>query len=284
MRVAWVHPSWRDLVIEFLADNDEARERFLRGCSIHGALLALSVAGGQAGERRLPLLKRDQDWDALTDCLHELAPAVEPAELIGLLDGVARTVQALRGAAAEPEADALARALLTRVNGLWKAARAPIPLSELEGWLAVAERLSPKPPPPSIAVTWVELLPAGAPDISEHTTLERFADWLTLADLLFDHDPELLHQLGFPGPAREFIVAFLNALGREFRQLPSSHTELVSRALARIPKLVPSLGQRADDMRYWLGSDYQQPSAPAAPPPRREKSGRLDIERVLSDL
>lgn len=59
------------------------RERFLHNCSGHGALLALSLAGGHGGERELPLLKHDTDWDALTDRLYTLVPELEPAELLG---------------------------------------------------------------------------------------------------------------------------------------------------------------------------------------------------------
>jgi hypothetical protein len=54
-RVTWVHPSWRDLVIDHLAGDPLARRRFLERCSLD-VLLALSVGGGATGERRFPLL------------------------------------------------------------------------------------------------------------------------------------------------------------------------------------------------------------------------------------
>src|SRR5262249_39233252 len=65
--VAWVHPSWRDLLIDELAGDAASRLAFLSRCGLDGALVALSVGGGPAGERRLPLLRADADWDALTD-------------------------------------------------------------------------------------------------------------------------------------------------------------------------------------------------------------------------
>src|SRR5581483_6328154 len=63
--VAWAHPSWRDLVIGGLAEDGEARRAFLGRCGLDGVLLALSVGGGAHGERTLPLLVEDADWDAL---------------------------------------------------------------------------------------------------------------------------------------------------------------------------------------------------------------------------
>jgi len=64
-------------LIEELTGDDRAREQFLRRCSVYGALLALSIAGGPTGGRRFPLIQRDADWDALTDRLFVLVPELE---------------------------------------------------------------------------------------------------------------------------------------------------------------------------------------------------------------
>src|SRR5207244_54097 len=97
--VTWVHPSWRDLVIEELAADAEARRGFLRACGIDGLLLALSAGGGVAGEPRPPLpdlaptwiellptpaldvgdaaeLDRLDEWLALTVLLDKHAPEI----------------------------------------------------------------------------------------------------------------------------------------------------------------------------------------------------------------
>ena len=75
--VSWVHPSWRDLVIDELIADRDLRQRFLAFSSLDGLLLALSVAGGPAGERVLPLLLDDGDWDHLGDRLAELIPDLD---------------------------------------------------------------------------------------------------------------------------------------------------------------------------------------------------------------
>ena len=93
MRVEWVHPSWRDLVIESLAADDEARRRFLRHCGVDGAAVALSCGGGAAGERERPLLRCDADWDALGDGLYALCHdfgEAEAIQLLGVLDDAGR--------------------------------------------------------------------------------------------------------------------------------------------------------------------------------------------------
>lgn len=138
MRVEWVHPSWRDLVIDHLSSDHDARERFLQHCSVHGALLALSLAGGHGGERELPLLKHDTDWDALTDRLYTLVPELEPAELLGLMDALALTIRNLSATPTAPEANALATAVLARLTTVWTTTRTPIALPALEGWFTLA--------------------------------------------------------------------------------------------------------------------------------------------------
>ena len=77
------------------------------------------------GSRALPPLKLDPR-DALNDRVHQLAGNLEPAELIGLLDAIHRTIQALDGSATGVEAGALARTALNRSTGLWAAAHMPI--------------------------------------------------------------------------------------------------------------------------------------------------------------
>ena len=57
LTVQWIHPSYRDLVIDELSQDQSLRLRFLQMANLEGIKLALSQAGGAKGERHLPLLK-----------------------------------------------------------------------------------------------------------------------------------------------------------------------------------------------------------------------------------
>lgn len=274
MRVGWVHPSWRDLVIEHLASDGVARGRFLRSCGINGALLALSPAGGAAGERQRPLLTCDGDWDALTDRIYALVPGLDGAETVATLALVADAIGATRSDRAE--AEALARMLLIRLRDLWDAARAPIPLTELESWLTLSEYVIPEPDLPSLDVTWAELFPVNAPKLDDREELERFADWLTLASILEDKRPAALYRLGFRrhgGVIEEFLDAIepnyarrsgSDALVRALRAASAFFPEAaVGLEIPRRPREVVGLPLEDDEI--------------AAP--------RLfDVSRVLEDL
>jgi hypothetical protein len=184
VRVTWVHPSWRDLVIDQLARDPELRRRFLRRCGVDGAALALSSAGGASGERVRPLLLEDADWDALGDGLYHLCEEVDRV-------GAVRLLQVLADADDGPELDALTALVLGRIERRFGAT--PVGVELLEAWAETAGRL---PPAAAVAAMWLELEPAAAPETP--VELERFADWLRLAELLQARDPALLKRLGFP--------------------------------------------------------------------------------------
>jgi hypothetical protein len=281
VRVQWVHPSWRDLVIEHLAGDAAAREHFLRSCGINGTLLALSLAGGAAGERERPLLTCDTDWDALTDRMYALVPALDSAETSALLALVADTIGATRSDRAE--AEALARMLLLRLRRRWDASRAPIPLPELEGWLTLAEHLIPEPEPPSLDLTWAELLPACPPSLDDHEELERFADWLSLAAMLRDTRPDVLRGLGFRSHD-ETIERFLEAI-EEARNyaLPLSAGDSLVRALGAAVTFKPRYARGAET---WLGAIGRAGGGPRRLPADDPISERrlFDVSRVLEDL
>ena len=63
-RIAWTHPSYRDLVIEELGHSAEFRAEFLSLMDHRGIALAISSAGGALGLRQFPLLVTQVDWNS----------------------------------------------------------------------------------------------------------------------------------------------------------------------------------------------------------------------------
>ena len=179
MRIEWVHPSWRDLVIEHLATDAQARLRFLSRCSVHGATLALSVAGGREGRRQLPLMITDADWDALADRLYLIVGELDVPDLTALLTSIEEAIRRLERDRPDAELLALARSVLQRLTSIWDRDAAPVPLPALGAWFALAGGLPRDPAPPSqpdLTRTWAELFPAVPPDLTDRLSTERFAD------------------------------------------------------------------------------------------------------------
>jgi hypothetical protein len=129
----WVHPSWRDLVIDRLAADPEARRCFLERCSIDGVLLALSHGGGRAGERSRPLLHSDADWDALDARIYDLVPDLDDP-------GLTRLLNTLESGMSPNDAEfvTVARTALDRMARCWDSKRSFPSRSMIRHWHTTA--------------------------------------------------------------------------------------------------------------------------------------------------
>ncbi len=284
MRIEWVHPSWRDLVIERLASDGAARRHFLSSSAIHGLVLALSTAGGSVGERNLPLVGCDQDWDALTDRLYALIAELELPELEAMFAALSEAIVALGDRHGRDEACAAAGIVLTRTAALWDASRKPIALDALYAWISLARNLAPRPAPPDLSVTWVELLPARAPQLDDRVGLERFADWLNVCELLWSYDADLRERLGFGVEQVHVMITFLTRV-EQAGQPGGESSQLLRRALTSIGSLAPELSGYAQFIAARLDDEVGFGSTHVPPPdPPFYRSQRFDVRRVLLDL
>jgi hypothetical protein len=287
-----VHPSWRDLVIDELRDDVVARRRFLGVCGVDGIALALSEAGGVSGERTLPLLTSDADWDLLGDRLHELLPGLEDQE-------IARVLLAVEGALGTPdkyEAQGLAAYLLAGTRRALDHRHQPVPVFLLEAWYTLSRRVAERIDPPHLGPTWAELHPGSLllerPDRAE---LARAEEWLALAQVLARLDPGALEALGFFESDRVLLarlIVTLRGVAADDDLRPLSEA-----VLARIESLVPDLASGAHDAieigrltedlrgtRWWVPEDISAPptTEPVAGGPI--EFSREDVDRVLRDL
>jgi hypothetical protein len=297
--VTWVHPSWRDLVIEQLVEDDASRQDFLRSSSLEGILLAVSTAGGSAGERLLPLLRADCDWDALADRLAVVISEAGDPDLTRLFASLAEAATA-RGE--DSELDALAGYTLELVARRWDRERTVIPVGLLASWFEVAALVRRPPNPPELAPTWIELLPTGRIDPRSASDLGRLDDWSALAELLHERVPEALSGFGFPERFEGVVGLFVEEVEAiPPKSEPAPRRELLARILWRMSALMPRHSGRAEYVANRLASVREEGELPATYDPRpisRElrrlldappavdvrRSGEELVARVLRDL
>ncbi len=292
--IGWVHPSWRDLVIDELRSDSAARERFVACCGIDGVRLALSAEGGASGERVLPLLVTDSDWDRLGDRLGELLQDLEQQQLAGLLRSLSTTLMPIQDPARALEADSLAGYLLGATRRTWDHECQPLPAFLLDAWYALNQQVVSPAHPPSLTATWAELHPGTAmldqPDPNE---IARADERLELAQTLSTHDPKALKALGFFDRAKALLERLILALTQAANN--EQLRPLCARVLSRIEELVPELASGAQSAieiaklvegierrRWWIPEDLAAP-----PSDELVTSGsfqREDVERVLDDL
>jgi hypothetical protein len=294
--VTWVHPSWRDLVIEQLVEDDASRQSFLRSSSLDGILLAVSTAGGSAGERRLPLLRADGDWDALADRLAVVIPDADEPDLARLFASLAEAATA-RGE--DRELDALIRYTLELVARRWDREGAVIPVGLLGSWFEVAALAREPPNPPELAPTWIELLPTGRIDPRSAVDVGRLDDWTALAELLYERVPEALSGFGFPDRFEDVVGLFAEEVEMiPPESEPAPRRELLAQILWRVSLLMPGYEEaaylagrlaRVQDEGELPATYFPRKISPElrrlldAPPVPRRSDEEL-VARVLRDL
>jgi hypothetical protein len=296
--VTWVHPSWRDLVIDELIQDRAARQVFLRSSSIDGILLAVSTAGGSAGERLLPLLRDDGDWDALADGLAVVIPELDEPDLTRLFVSLTEAKVAMPGN--HRELDALAGYVLQQVARVWNREQAVIPVGSLASWFELAAGLPEQPALPELAATWIELLPTERIDPRSASDLARLDDWTALAQLLQEWAPAVLSGFGFPERFEDVVGLFaeeVEAIPPESE--PAPHRELLAQILWRVSSLVPRHAGWAAYVAGRLALVHEEGELPATYVPREispELRRMLDapsvprrsdeelVARVLRDL
>ena len=286
--MTWVHPSWRDLVIDRLERDPAGRGAFLDRCGLEGVLLALSVAGGPAGERSLPLLVEDADWDALLGHIEAVVADLGTADRVRLMRQLAAAID--DGARRDDrralaELDALAvRVLASVLPGEIDAAA----LILLQEWYALAGLVEAAPERPDVAGLWVETLPTEALDLRSPEDVSALETWTALIATLRLHDPAALETFGFPECA----------VGRRRRSVRGGRFEARARAAARADRAAAGLArslaeyfpQHAPDAAGSSASTY---SRSPLPPGEDDTAGGHTfsapprptiVPRVLADL
>ncbi len=270
-RAEWVHPSWRDVVIDDLAARADERRAFLTACGVEGVALALSTGGGPAGARRLPLLRADADWDALGDRLGPLVRELDDDGLERLLRLLGDTAQRLVGEAALRELGALAGRALRLASRRWTGQ--VVPVDALAAWWALAREFPPPPPAPDPGPTWAELDPVRVPERGRPEDLDRLDTWLALAAVLSEHDPAALAAFGFPERRRDVLDATRELIAAESLTGPAAQ---LARIRDGIDRLVRGVARSTLDIPEEEIAPRPAEPEPVAPPGR--------IERILADL
>jgi hypothetical protein len=293
--IGWVHPSWRDLVIGELAEHGDARRRFLSASGIYGVLLAVSRGGGAGGERSLPLLIDDRDWDTLGDRISELVPDLDDHDLGRILIALGDALSDWLEPAPRAEMESLTASVLGASARRWRKSLRPVPVFLLDAWYAANAMLGEPAESPPLRVTWNELQPSRALLVGGLTArdLQELDDWLTLAQILAARDPGALTRLGFYQSGQQLLLAHLavelgevsdpelaglaETLLRRIRELSPRHHGLARRTLIR-------LQSQLTEERWWVPQDIDAP--PSVEPVSQARTGftRDDVLRVLADL
>ncbi|MHB1809392.1 MAG: nSTAND3 domain-containing NTPase [Solirubrobacteraceae bacterium] len=294
--IDWVHPSWRDLVIDELRREHERRTRFLARCGVEGALLALSLGGGPAGERSLPLLVCDADWDVLAIRLARLVRELDDRDLARLLGALRGVLVTSRAPARRAEARDLAVFVLGCCRGAWEARERVLPTSLLSAWLELREVTDSVAPAPCLLRTWIETHPGSelfARPLSREAML-RIDGWLDLVRVIGEHEQRALSSFEFrprdEAALVELIPDLVDVHDPELQPLARGVLVRIAEVLPRASP-VATIARRAviarrdaERERWWTPSDLGAPPSYERVGARSESFNAADVERLLLDL
>lgn len=203
-RVDWVHPSVRDLVIDYLVEHDAERRTFLSTTTPAGLILALSTGGGATGNRQFPLLVSEADWAVATARLEELAAKGAPPDQLALARGVLAPLNSrIQFTERErPRLQQLAKRFQHALRTNWDRTQTPIRTAALSAYYETSIIVGELMPSPRLAPTWQEAFDRAVDSIAsmepEEGAFQGVDALLQLATLLRDNEPRFLRIVQFP--------------------------------------------------------------------------------------
>jgi hypothetical protein len=271
--VDWIHPSYRDLVIDELIQDASLRNTFLRRATLEGVKLAVSDTGGELGNRTMPLVRSAESWDILQErCIALIDSDLGDREI---LETVANAASDGKSEAQRRRWGVLIASCCRRVAGKWDAQKRTISPLELTALINARRYASPVPALPGLLNTWQELdelfreslrIARGARPMQ----YEAFDNLTAYARALRDCAPEFLTERGFPDRYNAEIAEVLVDAEAEADEIPDGTPDELRELAGRADEIATVVDRLAD-----FSEDYHRQASVLAQRLRRH-STRLE--------
>jgi hypothetical protein len=224
--VEWVHPSVRDMVIGHLMDDAAARRAFLGTAGIDGVMLALSSSGGAEGKRQFPLLEGKPEWEEIEGRVLELVrdgTDEDGGRVLPLLGDTARLSGSVADRAQRSRLATLSANGLVALRETWESRGVRITYAELRNFYRASANLPEAIEGPDLGWTWARCVEETRTSLGNfiEDLAQRADEWLGVATLLQENDPEQLEQLSFPTDYAELLEKIVEKLEDEEDMLGS---------------------------------------------------------------
>jgi hypothetical protein len=222
LTIDWVHPSVRDVAINYLMSHDAERRQFLLTALSPGIVLALSTAGGVRGERAFPLARTTADWAAIERRVEELLRGASPDDQLALMRGLLSPLtEPSLGSSERSRLGHLVALSLDTIAADWDTREAALPRAALATFFELSSQARVHTRCPRLDPSWDKLATAAtvAAQRGRVDKVTNAYEWLRLAQLLLDNEPRFLRAVGWPiehygilEKWRELIAARVDAM------------------------------------------------------------------------
>jgi hypothetical protein len=301
----WMHPSYRDLVIEELVEDASLREVFLRRMTVDGFKLALSEAGGATGERTFPFMVDPRSWELLQARLAEYVPTATVGEICEILEVLGAALEVTDETVAKPHLTTCLKSVCALAKQSWDGAETVLTAHQLQAYSSATVRLTPIPPLPLLDASWsaADCLLSGEQNPQYELNADNLEEWSKFIDAVASAEPRVLAAKKFPQDYAGQIDALLARVRDDVEsdtdvdspaEMRSEAARLVSLAetMVRFAKLGSSEAEHSIDLSNRLHAKAEaledranQEDDPEPDPDNEEHSGRgFDISGLFRDL
>jgi hypothetical protein len=253
--IDWMHPSYRDLVIDELSADAGLQHEFLSSMGLSGIKLAISDTGGKEGDRFFPLMNLPDSWDILEARCQSLVRSGDVSASVELITALHSARKEIRDTTQAHRLTAILLQVCEDARRRWNATREPLSSSDLDAYVIATTDLRPLPPLPILDPSWEraectlrkELEESGEVLMSNPSAIR---EWLAMASVILNAEPRFLKQIDFPTRNVDDIgrLSDLIAQGakwgerwdtREELEAMATHTAEAAKLLIGIAKLAP---------------------------------------------
>lgn len=203
MRIDWIHPSCRDLVIEELAQEHDLQSKFLGAMSLQGIKLAISDSGGAIGDRHMPLMNHQGNWDLLKRrCLEVIASGTQD-EMTDLLTVIASAATNTTDTERKGHLCKTIASVCEAVRAKWDGNASSLSTEDLTAYCDASILLTPLASIPKLASSW-ELHLNAMKETIEHAENDQILNprpirkWVAFTAVVHNNEPRFLRAVGFP--------------------------------------------------------------------------------------
>jgi len=222
--ISWMHPSYRDLIIDELISDDDLRKQFLKNMTVQGIKLAISDTGGQEGRRRLPLITDSESWKLLRSRCVQISATLDDRDEESLLTALTAAIQSSQKSGEIRQLGIILQAVCDSLRDKWNSTEAVLDASAIRSYSSASVLLSPLPPLPSFEPTWIAIFDEFQEDLESCKNggkidlylLESMTD---LLDVIRKNEPRFLRQIGFPGKFNDQIGELLGLINTELSRV-----------------------------------------------------------------
>jgi hypothetical protein len=210
----WIHPSYRDLVIEELAADDTLRQRVLSSVTISGLKVAVSDTSGPRGEDKYPLIRSSSDWALLKEGCVRLIEKASPTLAADALKVVTSAAQSATEPSVRKELSEIIYSVCEATRTHWDASETVFTANQIVTFCQSSLLANQLPALPRFERSWATAEESVLRNLSEcdkDGTVDcgSLHEWTQLALVIFQNDPRFLRHRKFPEKYQDAINRIL---------------------------------------------------------------------------